>query len=71
MGLGCAIVRNRLRRKARMFLADRFGCRICVPCGYDLTGNTSGICPECGAAVPKWTAFDAKRSPGIDRSAQE
>ena len=21
------------------------------PCGYDLTGNTSGRCPECGAAV--------------------
>lgn len=20
-------------------------------CGYDLTGNTSGVCPECGAAV--------------------
>ncbi len=20
----------------------------CVPCGYDLTGNTSGTCPECG-----------------------
>ena len=21
----------------------------CVECGYDLTGNTSGKCPECGA----------------------
>ena len=20
----------------------------CTSCGYDLTGNTSGICPECG-----------------------
>ena len=20
----------------------------CVQCGYDLTGNVSGICPECG-----------------------
>ena len=20
------------------------------PCGYDLTGNTSGVCPECGTA---------------------
>ncbi len=20
-------------------------------CGYDLTGNTSGVCPECGAEV--------------------
>ena len=20
----------------------------CVPCGYDLSGNVSGVCPECG-----------------------
>jgi predicted RNA-binding Zn-ribbon protein involved in translation (DUF1610 family) len=20
----------------------------CVSCGYDLIGNTSGVCPECG-----------------------
>lgn len=24
----------------------------CGSCNYDLTGNTSGVCPECGAAVP-------------------
>ncbi len=23
----------------------------CQKCGYDLTGNTSGACPECGVAV--------------------
>ena len=23
----------------------------CVKCSYDLTGNTSGICPECGTRV--------------------
>jgi len=23
----------------------------CEQCGYDLTGNTTGACPECGAAV--------------------
>jgi len=23
----------------------------CRACGYDLTGNTSGVCPECGTAV--------------------
>ncbi len=21
----------------------------CASCGYNLTGNTSGVCPECGA----------------------
>lgn len=25
------------------------GC--CVKCGYDLTGNTSGLCPECGEEI--------------------
>ena len=24
----------------------------CAQCGYNLTGNTSGRCPECGVAVP-------------------
>jgi len=23
----------------------------CQECGYSLTGNTSGVCPECGTAV--------------------
>jgi hypothetical protein len=27
----------------------RAGC--CTRCGYDLTGNASGVCPECGAGV--------------------
>ena len=25
----------------------------CLECGYNLTGNTSGICPECGTPIPK------------------
>lgn len=28
---------------------------VCVPCGYDLTGNVSGICPECGTPIPEAT----------------
>jgi hypothetical protein len=27
------------------------GGRYCVNCRYDLTGNVSGVCPECGEAV--------------------
>ena len=23
----------------------------CRQCGYSLTGNTSGVCPECGAEI--------------------
>lgn len=39
------LVRNRLRHLRR--------CRRgwCLKCGYDLQGNTSGRCPECGTAV--------------------
>jgi hypothetical protein len=31
---------------------DRLRRGLCVKCGYDLTGNLSGTCPECGTAVP-------------------
>lgn len=25
----------------------------CRSCGYNLTGNVSGVCPECGTPIPK------------------
>ena len=40
-------VRGPLRRWRR----DREG--LCVKCGYNLTGNVSGICPECGRPIEK------------------
>ena len=42
--LGLSAVRHR-RQSAR---ADRAARGLCVGCGYDLTGNVSGVCPECG-----------------------
>jgi len=27
--------------------------RVCKSCGYNLTGNTSGVCPECGTTIKK------------------
>lgn len=34
---------------ARLSWRDRpFPPHTCQQCGYDLTGNTSGVCPECG-----------------------
>ncbi len=33
----CPLRRNRRRRRG-----------LCVTCGYNLTGNESGVCPECG-----------------------
>lgn len=29
----------------------RAHCAQCVRCGYNLTGNVSGVCPECGGVV--------------------
>ena len=37
-----------LRRIVNRTLSDRRGQ--CHQCGYNLTANTSGVCPECGAA---------------------
>ena len=38
------IVERRLRRRVQ----NNSACR---KCGYDLTGNVSGVCPECGTAI--------------------
>jgi hypothetical protein len=37
-----AFIRGPLRRWRRRKRG------LCIHCGYDLTGNTSGVCPECG-----------------------
>lgn len=44
-GLTGALLFRRLRRSLR-----RAGGRICLRCGYDLSGQDeeTGICPECG-----------------------
>jgi hypothetical protein len=42
-----AFIRGPVRRRSRR----RRG--LCVRCGYDLTGNTSGVCPECAERVPR------------------
>lgn len=35
----------------RRVRARRRRLGLCLRCGYDLTGNTSGVCSECGEAV--------------------
>lgn len=39
------------RPRRRRFL-DRERNGFCTRCGYDLTGNVSGVCPECGTKRP-------------------
>ena len=41
------LVRRRITGNLRRLLTER-GSPTCLICGYDLTGNTSGVCPECG-----------------------
>ena len=38
-----------LRRRLRQRHRRRHG--LCLRCGYNLTGNVSGICPECGTSI--------------------
>ena len=37
---------------------------LCRSCGYDLTGNVSGVCPECGISVAGAPVFEAPRDAG-------
>jgi hypothetical protein len=41
----------RLRTRRARLRARRGAC---PACGYDLTGNVSGVCPECGEAAPDY-----------------
>jgi hypothetical protein len=46
-------------RLAVVLLLDRLrafhGPGMCQKCGYNLTGNISGRCPECGTTIPELT----------------
>ena len=54
IGFGIAVwfTRRDIRRRLRAQLAEK-GIPVCIPCGYNLTGNESGVCPECGTEIPK------------------
>jgi len=44
------LCRNSMRRSIREHL-NASGIRLCLDCGYNLKGNVSGICPECGERI--------------------
>lgn len=41
---------------------------LCTNCGYDLTGNVSGRCPECGKDIPRINDAARTTPPGIPSS---
>jgi len=46
---GIFLMRGPIRRSIRRRRGE------CLACAYDLTGNTSGVCPECGKAADNRT----------------
>jgi hypothetical protein len=70
---GAAACLRRETRVRRIRSRSRRG--LCVRCEYSLTGNTLGVCPECGTAIPppesgmsaKPAAATAAASSGLDR----
>ncbi len=54
---GTSLLMSRRLRALRARDRRRVPPGHCRRCGYDLTGNKSGVCPECGAAVlEEWRA---------------
>ncbi len=45
-----AIFRSHIRKRLRDKL-NEMGDFPCLSCGYNLKGNVSGVCPECGKPV--------------------
>ena len=50
--IGTAILGVLWRREIRSCFSRTNGPH-CKTCGYNLTGNESGVCPECATPVPK------------------
>jgi len=54
------------RRQARIEFRRKTG--MCLNCGYDLRGNTTGICPECGEPVENINATKVEKPAPAARS---
>jgi hypothetical protein len=49
-------------RRGKAVAVPRPGGLHCPVCTYDLTGNVSGVCPECGSTVPYRPEYASIRS---------
>jgi hypothetical protein len=52
-----AVARKPIRHSLRGHLI-KIGVPVCLKCGYDLKGNVSGICPECGEGIGPGNPID-------------
>ncbi len=59
-----------VRGPTEKVLVQLLGPHHCAECGYDLKGNASGVCPECGTMLfgPPHTPPEAKPSEGPSSS---
>jgi hypothetical protein len=62
LSLATGATLRRLDRRARVAL--------CHNCNYDLAGNTGGVCPECGTAIPE-AASAPQSQPGMSAPERE
>ena len=62
LGFG-AVVAWRLLERRRTLRSRRRSKGLCTECGYDLTGNVSGKCPECGTLVSAKARLLVRRNP--------
>jgi hypothetical protein len=61
------LVRRRAALRALRERLRELGVRVCLHCGYNLTGNVSGVCPECGERTGGFTAENAESTEEKER----
>ena len=52
-GLGMIVLPPVVGMPAALRARSRRRRGLCINCAYDLTGNVSGVCPECGTNLEK------------------
>lgn len=60
LGLGNRLIKG----KPRNIFGLQSGPNTCAKCGYNLTGNISSICPECGTVIPTIVNAGTSGKPG-------
>ncbi len=63
-GLTYCIIFLPLRDRTKRIQNDRRRRGLCIKCGYNLTGNTTGTCPECGTKFEMLAIESPRRGDG-------